>query len=35
MKISGITVFNEDQTILKVLKKIEVKDTFNATYCIN
>lgn len=32
MKISVITVFNGDQTSLKVLKKIEVKDTFNATY---
>ena len=34
MKISVITVFNEVQTILKVLKKIEIKDTFNARYCI-
>jgi hypothetical protein len=34
MKISVITVFNVDQTILNVLKKIEVKDTFNATYYI-
>ena len=35
MKISIIiTVYNEEQIILKILRKIGVKDTFNATYCI-
>ena len=29
-----ITVYNEEQIILKVLRKIGVKDIFNATYCI-
>lgn len=29
-----ITVYNEEQIILKVLRKIEAKDTFNATYYI-
>ena len=27
-----ITVFNEEQIVLKVLRKIRVKDTFTAKY---
>jgi len=35
MKISVIiSVYNEEQIILKILRKIGVKHPFNATYCI-